>query len=193
MDWDWEDRPPKDPPQSRRAPDEPDTGRDLAQPEAPPEAAAPDRSLAPEPQEPEPERPEDASPFEELPPLDAAPDYVLPGRPGGPTAGESAGAESGRPPLRTIEAAERAVVGDERGSRDRYRPRSAEDRAAARAQRRSQLRRRRLIALAVVVAIVVILVVLVVRACGGPDAAAAVAAFAVPFASNRLLVAAERS
>ena len=42
------------------------------------------------PQEPEPERPEDASPFQELPPLDPAPDYVLPGRPGSPTVGRVA-------------------------------------------------------------------------------------------------------
>lgn len=191
MDWDWEDRPPKDPSQARRAPDEPDTERDLAQPETSPEAA-PEPSLGPELQEPEPERPEDASPFQELPPLDAAPDYVLPGRPGKPTPGESPGAESGLPPTRTIEAAERAVVGAEQRDRDQYRPRSAEDRAAARAQRRRRLRQRRLIALAVVVAIVVLLVVLVVRGCGGSDAAAAVAAFAVPFADRRLLVATER-
>jgi hypothetical protein len=192
MDWDWEDRPPKDPPQPRRASDEPDAERDLAQPETPSEAAPPESSPGPEPQEPEPERPEDASPFQELPPLDAAPDYVLPGRSGSPAAGESPAAESGRPPTRTIEAAERAVVGAERRDRGQYRPRSAEDRAAARAQRRRKLRQRRLIALAVALAIVVLLVVLVVRACGGPDAAAAVAAFAVPFVSRRLLVATER-
>ena len=94
--------------------------------------------------------------------------------------------------MRTIEAAERAVVGAERRDRDQYRPRSAEDRAAARAHRRRQLRQRRLIALAVVVAIVVLLVVLVVRGCGGPDAAAAVAAFAVPLVDRRLLVATGR-
>jgi hypothetical protein len=192
MDWDWEDRPPKDPLQPRRASDEPDVEPDLAQPETPSETAAPDASPGPELQEPEPESREDASPFQELPPLDAAPDYVLPGRPGSPTVGESPGAESGRFPARTIEAAERAVVGAERRDRDQYRPRTAEERAAARAQRRRKLRQRRLIALAVVVAIVVLLVVLVVRGCGGPDAAAAVAAFAVPFVSRRLLVATER-
>ena len=162
VDWDWEDRPSRDTP-SRRAPDEPEEGRD-----------------------------EDGSPFQELPPLDAAPDYVLPGRPGGPAGGEAPGPDRDRPPMETVDAAEQPVVGAERRDRDQYRPRSAEDRAAARAHRRSQLRRRRLIALAVVVALVVLLVFLIVRGCGGSDAAAAAAAFAVPFVDRRLLVATER-
>jgi hypothetical protein len=141
----------------------------------------------------DPERPEDESPFQELPPLDAAPDYVLPGRPGGPTAGGSPGPQLDRPPKRTVEAIEQAVVGAERRDRDQYRPRSAEDRAAARAHRRSRLRRRRLIALAILIAIVVLIVFLVVRSCGGSDAAAAVSAFAVSCVDRRLLVATERS
>ncbi|MGE5228963.1 MAG: hypothetical protein ACM3MJ_04495 [Deltaproteobacteria bacterium] len=193
MDWDWEDRPPKDPPQPRRAADEPDAERDLAGADAPPEAAEPESSLGATEQEPEPESPQGASPFQELPPLDAVPDYVVPARAGSPTAGDAPLPEREGPSVRTVEAAERAIVGAERRDRDQYRPRTAEDRAAARAQRRRRLRQRRLIALAVVVAIVVLLVVLVVRGCGGSDAAAAVAAFAVPIVERRLLVATERA
>ncbi len=186
MDWDWEDRPPRDTPPPRRADDEPDDERDLAQ-SGPAEPRSPLESAA---RRPELERPEDESPFEEPPPLDSAPEYVMPERSDGPGGGAPLRPEFELPRMGTIEAAERAAVTGAGRPDDGRRPRSSQDRAAAREQRSRQLRRRRLIALAVVVAIVALLVVLVIRGCGGSDAAAA--AFAVLVLDRRFLAAPER-
>ncbi len=185
MDWDWEDRPPRDTPSPRRAPDEPGQAPDRP-------GQVPDR----------PEESADESATQVIPPGASAqspPDefasqsipreYVLPDRPGmQPSAGPDA-AEAERPLARTREAAERAAIADPgREDYDAPRPRSSQDRAARRERRRRQLRRRRLVALAVVVAIVVLLVVLIVRGCGGSDAAAAV----VLIVPGRLSACAER-
>ena len=192
MDWDWEDGPPSDTPPPRRTSDEPDAEPDLRQPEPPSESAEPEVPFDSAAQEPEPERLEDESPFQKPPPVDSAPEYVLPGRPGGPGAGEPPLPEFERPRVGTIEAAERALAEPRARDRDEYRPRSPEDRATARERRRRQLRLRRLVALAIVVAIIVLLVVLLIKGCGGSDSAAAAVAFGVIIVDRRLLVAPRR-
>ena len=163
MDWDWEDGPPRDTRRRR-------TRRARLE-----RAAADGRTRT----SPGPEPTGTASGRQEPPPLDAAPEYVLPDRTGRPAASRPARRRVRATPKRD-DRIRRASGGRRRRAvarADEYRPRSPEDRTARREQRRRQLRRRRLVALAVLIAIVVLIVVLIVRGCGGSDAGAAAAAF----------------
>jgi hypothetical protein len=205
VDWDWDDNPPRDTPLPRRASDDPeppaDPGRSEPEQQEPawPDPEPPAREAEP----PEPldesvtqvfsadaawEQTGEQAPFTSAP-QSPPPEFVVPDRT--ETGRPAPSAEFERPRTRTIEAAERAVVADTRGSADGYerRPRSPQDRAARREQRRRQLRRRRIVALVILIAIVALIVFLIVRGCGGSDAGAAALLLVV---DGRFLVAPRR-